>query len=124
MLTCSVDERDLAKLVSCVFQNALKFTEEGAIVLNVNMDSDLTTILINVVDSGCGIPPSFLPKIFHAFAREDDSITRYREGLGLGLLVARGLARKLRGDLALVRSSTAGPTHGSVSHTTRVTQYL
>ena len=108
-----VDERDLAKLVSCVFLNAIKFTEEGHISLKATMTSKARFIVVNVVDTGPGIPEAFLPFLFQPFSREDDSLTRQKEGLGLGLLVAKGLARKIGGDLVCVRSDTSGPRKGS-----------
>lgn len=120
----SVDERDLAKLVSCVFLNAIKFTEEGKISLKATLTSKGKAILISIVDTGPGIPEAFLPYLFKPFSREDDSLTRQTEGLGLGLLVAKGLARKIGGDLLCVRSDTKGPRRGSefelrvpISHT-------
>ena len=108
-----VDERDLAKLVSCVFLNAIKFTEEGKITLEASLTSKAKAIVINIVDTGPGIERDFLPYLFKPFSREDDSLTRRKEGLGLGLLVAKGLARKIGGDLVCVRSDTTGPRRGS-----------
>lgn len=108
-----VDERDLAKLVSCVFLNAIKFTEEGKITVEAKLTSKAKAIVINIVDTGPGIEQDFLPYLFKPFSREDDSLTRRKEGLGLGLLVAKGVARKLGGDLVCVRSDTTGPRHGS-----------
>lgn len=90
-----VDERDLAKLISCVFLNAVKFTESGDIkVLTTSSNKTPQYIRINIRDTGTGIPEEFFPSLFKPFAREDDSTTRTRDGLGLGLLVAKGLARK------------------------------
>lgn len=111
--TVLVDDRDLAKLISCVFLNAVKFTERGEITVAVKLNRKSHSILINVKDTGTGIPAAFLPNLFKPFAREDDSTTRSKEGLGLGLLVAKGLSRKMGGDLTCVRSSTSGPTRGS-----------
>ena len=70
-------------------------------------------MVVNVVDTGPGIPQAFIPYLFKPFSREDDSLTRQKEGLGLGLLVAKGLARKIGGDLVCVRSDTEGPKRGS-----------
>ena len=108
-----MDERDLAKLVSCVFLNAVKFTERGRITLTTNLSNKSRSIVINVVDTGPGIPEDFIPYLFKPFSREDDSLTRQKEGLGLGLLVAKGIARKIGGDLLCVRSDTSGPRQGS-----------
>ncbi|EEH37846.2 histidine kinase M7 [Paracoccidioides lutzii Pb01] len=108
-----VDERDFTKLVSCVFINALKFTESGKITLFTKLNTSQRCVLIKISDTGTGIPEAFLPNLFQPFAREDDSTTRSREGLGLGLLVAKGLCRKLGGDLRCLRSSTREPDRGS-----------
>ena len=108
-----VDERDLLKLVSCIFMNAVKFTEEGRISLRATLTPKAKFIVINVVDTGPGIPQAFQPNLFKAFSREDDSLTRQKEGLGLGLMVAKGLARRIGGDLQCVRTDTEGPQRGS-----------
>ncbi|KAI9814746.1 MAG: hypothetical protein M1827_003012 [Pycnora praestabilis] len=108
-----VDERDLTKLVSCVFLNAVKFTERGKVVLKATLSPKSRYIVINVKDTGSGIPRAFLPYLFKPFSREDDSLTRQKEGLGLGLLVAKGLVRKIGGDLLCVRSETSGINRGS-----------
>ena len=96
-----------------MFLNAIKFTEEGKITLKAALTPKAKSIVINIVDTGPGIEPDFLPLLFKPFSREDDSLTRQKEGLGLGLLVAKGLARKIGGDLICVRSDTAGPQRGS-----------
>ena len=96
-----------------MFLNAIKFTEQGRIALRANLTSKAKFIVINVLDTGSGIPKAFLPNLFKPFSREDDSLTRQKEGLGLGLLVAKGLARKIGGDLVCVRSETEGPRRGS-----------
>ncbi|KAI9773509.1 MAG: hypothetical protein M1835_006149 [Candelina submexicana] len=111
--TMLVDERDLAKLISCVFLNALKFTEHGKIELFATLSPKSRYIVIKVKDTGSGIPQAFIPYLFKPFSREDDSLTRQKEGLGLGLLVAKGLVRKIGGDLVCVRSDTSGPHRGS-----------
>jgi len=108
-----VDERDLSKLIGAVFLNALKFTDYGDIEIRVRLDDSKRSLLIDVKDTGTGIPEAFQPELFKAFSKEDDSITRHREGLGLGLMVAKGLARRLGGDLYLVRTAVEGPDHGS-----------
>ena len=108
-----LDERDLSKLISCIFLNAVKFTENGTIAVVVSLSKSLQLVKINIIDNGAGIPEDFLPELFKPFSREDGSLTRSREGLGLGLLVAKGLARKLGGDLCLIRTDTFGECRGS-----------
>ncbi|KAI9815852.1 MAG: hypothetical protein M1826_001950 [Phylliscum demangeonii] len=117
----AVDERDLAKLVSCVFRNAVKFTEEGQITMTAELvggrssssSSSSKQVVISITDTGPGMPPDFLPNMFKPFSREDESLTRQKDGLGLGLMIAKGLARKMGGDVVCTRSQTAGPERGS-----------
>ncbi|KAF2441338.1 hypothetical protein P171DRAFT_394351 [Karstenula rhodostoma CBS 690.94] len=111
--TIVIDEKDLAKMISCLALNAIKFTEHGSISLNASLSVNARYIVINVKDTGSGIPAAFLPNLFKPFSREDDSTTRASEGLGLGLMVAKGLARKLGGDLFCLRSHVSGPQRGS-----------
>ncbi|KAF1965742.1 sensor protein rcsC [Bimuria novae-zelandiae CBS 107.79] len=111
--TIVIDEKDLAKMISCLALNAIKFTEHGSINLKASLSTNARYIVINVKDTGSGIPAAFLPNLFKPFSREDVSTTRASEGLGLGLMVAKGLARKLGGDLFCLRSHVAGPERGS-----------
>jgi signal transduction histidine kinase len=111
--TLYADERDLTKLVSAVCLNAIKFTEEGNITLRARLSKSQKFLVINCKDTGDGIPEDFQPELFKPFSREDDSLTRTKEGLGLGLLVAKGLARRLGGDIVLLASQISGPEKGS-----------
>ena len=111
--TLYADERDLTKLVSAICLNAIKFTEEGHISLQARLSKSQKFLVINCKDTGDGIPEDFQPELFKPFSREDDSLTRTKEGLGLGLLVAKGLARRLGGDIILTASEITGPDKGS-----------
>lgn len=108
-----IDERDLSKLIGAVFLNAAKFTENGQIRIRVRLSNSKKFVLVVVTDTGIGIPENFLPKLFKPFSKEENTITRSKEGLGLGLLVAKGLARRNGGDIRLVRSAVEGPERGS-----------
>ncbi|KAF2842773.1 sensor protein rcsC [Patellaria atrata CBS 101060] len=111
--TLLIDEKDLSKVISCVVHNAIKFTHRGTINVAARLSPKSRYVVINVKDTGPGIPKAFLPNLFKPFAREDVSLTRQSEGLGLGLLVAKGLARKLGGDLHCTRSETSGQNRGT-----------
>lgn len=100
------------KMISSVFHNAFKFTPSGRITLNASVSS-ARQIIISIVDTGDGIPEDFLPDLFKPFSTEDESLTRPREGLGLGLYVAKGIARKMGGDLWCERTATEGDNRGS-----------
>jgi CheY-like chemotaxis protein len=108
-----MDERDLMKLISCVFLNAIKFTEQGSVTLTAQLSRNGRYVHVNILDTGKGIPADFISELFKPFSREDASLTRTKEGLGLGLLVAKGIARRIGGDLNLIRSDTSGENRGS-----------
>ena len=107
------DERDITKLISALVLNALKFTKQGSVNVAARMSRHSRYLVVNVVDTGSGIPDSFRGRLFRPFSQEDGSLTRQSEGLGLGLLVAKGIARKMGGDINLVRSEIDGPSRGS-----------
>jgi len=113
--TMFVDEKDLTKLISCVVINALKFTDqgEGKVGVRASMRNRGRYLSIKVSDNGPGIPADFLPKLFKPFSQENASITRGSEGLGLGLMVAKGIARKLGGDLMCTHTATSGTKRGA-----------
>jgi CheY-like chemotaxis protein len=108
------DERELYAIISRVLQNAFKFTDAGSIKLTVELIPRGRGIVVTISDTGIGIPAAFMPRLFKAFSKEDDGIDSQREGLGLGLMVAKGMVRRLKGDLKAVRSATDGPDRGSI----------
>ncbi|KAL9096195.1 MAG: hypothetical protein Q9165_001718 [Trypethelium subeluteriae] len=108
-----VDEKDLSKMISCVVLNALKFTDEGRVTIKARLSSSSRHIVITVVDTGPGIPEDFLPNLFKPFSQEDSTRTRKRDGLGLGLLVAKGISRRLGGTLTCIRADISGPRKGT-----------
>lgn len=97
-----------------MFHNAVKFSDGGYIRLTVSMANPSSrNVIFSILDTGCGIKSAFLPSLFKPFSREDTSITRALDGLGLGLMVAKGLARKMGGDVWCEWTSTKGPITGS-----------
>jgi CheY-like chemotaxis protein len=111
--TILIDEQSLVKVISSMYSNAVKFTEEGDVEITARMSPRSRYVVMTMKDTGTGIREEFRPKLFQAFSKEDDSLTRHSEGLGLGLMVAKGLARKLGGDLNLIHTETSGPLQGS-----------
>ena len=82
--------------------NALKFTEQGSVV--VRLASADGMLRIEVEDTGIGIPPEHQEKVFERFYKVDS----FRQGIGLGLTVARRTAELLDGTLTLDGSYTTG----------------
>lgn len=88
--------------------NAAKFTEAGFIRLSVSPGTH--SVSISIIDSGIGIPKEHLDKLFVAFSQIEDAKTKRHEGTGLGLLIARSMARLLGGDLDVASESGKGST--------------
>ncbi|HLO62594.1 MAG TPA: PAS domain S-box protein, partial [Azonexus sp.] len=81
--------------------NAVKFTERGHIDIRVRVvedDADGVLLRFEVADSGPGIAPEVLARLFQAFEQADSSTTRLYKGTGLGLAITRQLARLMGGD--------------------------
>jgi signal transduction histidine kinase/ligand-binding sensor domain-containing protein/DNA-binding response OmpR family regulator len=106
------DPDKLQQIVSNLLFNALKFTpEEGEVELKLTTDeTPPPNILIQVSDTGIGIPPEKQPYVFDRFYQADDSHTRSGEGTGIGLALTRELVKLLKGEIS-VKSE---PGHGSV----------
>jgi hemerythrin-like metal-binding protein len=80
--------------------NAIKFTEAGKIALRATVDDETTDsalIRFEVEDTGIGVDPTVLPRLFNAFEQADNSTTRRYGGSGLGLAITRRLANLMRG---------------------------
>ena len=81
--------------------NAIKFTHQGTVTLRAECIDDLAAsalLRFEVLDTGIGIAPDVLPRLFTAFEQADGSITRPYGGTGLGLAMVRELARLMGGD--------------------------
>ena len=103
------DPTPLQQVIWNQLWNAVKFTDPGGRI-DVRTRIAEGQLRIEVVDSGIGIAPAFLPFVFDRFRQEDGSITRTHSGLGLGLSIARNLM-ELHGGSATAHSDGLG--HGS-----------
>jgi CheY-like chemotaxis protein/HPt (histidine-containing phosphotransfer) domain-containing protein len=83
--------------------NAIKFTESGSVTLRAAIDpeSPEPRLSIDVEDTGIGIAPENLGRIFSPFDQADNSITRRFGGTGLGLAISRRIAQGLGGDISV-----------------------
>ena len=91
--------------------NALKFTLRGEIIVRaqvVALDSKILKIIIEVSDTGVGIPVQMEDKIFEAFTQEDGSTTRRFGGTGLGLSITKNLVGLMGGNISLVSEVNKG----------------
>lgn len=98
------DHKKLTKILSHLIDNAVKFTEQGAVTLHINagaMEEDQLQVIFAVEDTGKGIPSEKQQMVFDAFSQVDGSFTRNYGGLGIGLAICLAFVRALEGDIKL-----------------------
>jgi signal transduction histidine kinase len=104
------DPARLAQVVANLLTNAAKYTETGgSVAIEAHATGDV--VVLAVRDSGIGIAPEMLPRVFDMFAQESQALDRRQGGLGLGLTIVRNLTA-LHGGTVEARS--AGRNRGSV----------
>lgn len=92
---------DFARLVQCVsnlLSNAVKYTDPGGEICVRTRPSEADAI-IEVTDTGAGIPPELLDRVFDLFVQSDRTLDRAQGGLGVGLAVVRRLVEMHRGQV-------------------------
>ncbi|MEW5724016.1 MAG: response regulator, partial [Thermodesulfobacteriota bacterium] len=103
----------LRQIIINLAGNAIKFTEQGEVVLNVELRERVDSrarLLFSVTDTGIGIPPEKLGLIFQSFSQADSSTTRRYGGTGLGLAIASQLVRLMGGEIWVESQPERGST--------------
>ena len=101
--TIESDSEALHKILTRLMSNAMKFTEQGRVTIRLKR-AGKDGLTVEVEDTGIGIPPEYQEKVFERFYKVDT----FRQGIGLGLTVARRTAELLGGTLTLDGSYTRG----------------
>jgi GAF domain-containing protein/CheY-like chemotaxis protein len=106
---------DLTKVRQALFNllsNACKFTEHGTVTLAVSREAspDQEWLRFSVSDTGIGMTPEQLARLFEAFSQADAATTRKYGGTGLGLALSRRLCRMMGGDVTVESESGRGST--------------
>lgn len=108
------DEARLHQIMFNLVGNAIKFTEEGHVLVEVVMlpyaTATRTRVLFQVSDSGIGISDDMLKDIFEPFVQAENTYTRRFQGAGLGLPIVRRLVRLLESELAIDNTPGEGTT--------------
>ncbi|MFI5893973.1 sensor histidine kinase [Actinoplanes sp. NPDC051513] len=108
-VTLQADPVRLRQLVGNLVANAIRYTPPaGSVTVTGTLDGD--TVVIAVRDTGIGIAPEHLPKVFDRFWRADASRSRETGGSGLGLAIARQLARGHGGEMSVASVVGEGTT--------------
>ena len=103
------DATRLQQVAWNVLSNAVKFTPEGGAV-SVGVKTTATAAVIEVADTGIGIDPAFMPRLFERFSQGDESATRSYQGLGIGLAIAQHIVQLHGGTIA---AHSEGPGRGA-----------
>jgi heavy metal sensor kinase len=101
------DSDGLIRLFVNLLDNAIKYTEQGCITISAKPEDDKLLAVI-ISDTGIGITPEHLPRIFDRFYRVDGS--RSKSGSGLGLAIVQNVARTHSGDIAVESTIGKGTT--------------
>ncbi len=132
------DPGRLRQLLTNLLSNAIKFTERGHVVVSLDADADADADAeaeaeadagsldgaspcdaaggrqrrwrLAVSDSGVGIAPAMMPRLFHAFTQADGSMSRRYGGTGLGLAIAKQLVSLMGGEIAVASAEGQGST--------------
>lgn len=98
------DPMRLRQILFNLVANAIKFTATGEVSITAKatpVNDTAVDVVIEVADTGIGIPPEKLNSIFEAFSQADSSITRRFGGTGLGLTISRLLTERMNGTLSV-----------------------
>jgi PAS domain S-box-containing protein len=117
------DPKRLRQVLGNLINNAVKFTDQGAVLLSVRLVPGAEPKLeYSVSDTGCGVAKADQQRIFDAFEQADTSTTRKYDGTGLGLAISRQFVELMRGDMGLESEPGRGsrfyfrvPANGAVA---------
>jgi signal transduction histidine kinase len=104
----ATDREKLRQIVLNLLSNAVKYTEEGTVTASAATRD--RRLVVEVADTGIGIPADERERIFDEFHQVDSSTTRPYRGTGLGLTISRRLARALGGDISVESTPGVGST--------------
>mgnify|MGYP001376026905 CR=1 FL=1 len=107
------DATRLQQALTNLAANAVKFTPSGTVTLRLMPQEDAgdsVLVRFEVQDTGVGIAPDVLPRLFSSFEQADNSTTRQFGGTGLGLVITRRLARLMGGDAGATSTPGLGST--------------
>jgi PAS domain S-box-containing protein len=106
------DGKRIQQVIFNLVGNAIKFTEKGGIALSIDWDevNGKNSLMIQVQDTGIGIPDEFHKELFNKFSQADTSISRKFGGTGLGLAITKYLVEMMNGTIGFTSKINHGTT--------------
>ncbi|NNM58741.1 MAG: response regulator [Legionellales bacterium] len=95
-----LDKNSIEKIIGNLLINAIKYTQEGGHI-EVRLEKNKQAVMLQVKDTGVGIPPEQLPRLFERFHQADSSSTRKHEGTGIGLALVSELVKLMDGHITV-----------------------
>ncbi len=102
------DRRRFEQVLMNLLSNAVKFTEKGGVTVTCAREPHALTVAVH--DTGIGVAPENLPRLFRPFEQIDSGLTRSHEGTGLGLSISRRLVNLMGGDISVKSELGVGTT--------------
>jgi two-component system sensor histidine kinase/response regulator len=123
------DKARLQQVLINLIGNALKFTKHGEVVIKVNLaeasgSQAYFSLRFEIIDTGIGIPPDKIGRLFKAFMQVDSSTTRKYGGTGLGLVICEKLVKLMGGQIKVISKPGYGSTFTFTINTQAGTKIL
>ncbi len=107
------DPLRLGQVLINLVNNAVKFTPEGEVVVKIEVvertESEIS-LVFHVKDTGIGMAPEQMGRLFQSFSQADTSITRHYGGTGLGLAISKSLIEAMKGEISVKSAPNEGST--------------
>ena len=102
-LYAEIDKKLFRIILNNLITNAIKYTDEGSITINITLKQNESKeyIIVKVIDTGIGISPESYKIIFEEFRQGSEGLNRTFEGVGLGLTIAQKYIKLLNGDISV-----------------------
>ncbi len=104
------DEARLRQILLNLLNNAIKFTDNGAVTIRIGCDGAPERLLFEVSDTGAGIAHDDLPGLFERFRQLDGAVRRSQGGTGLGLAISKALVERMGGTIGVRSVRGVGST--------------
>ncbi|MCX6972282.1 MAG: PAS domain S-box protein, partial [Verrucomicrobia bacterium] len=106
----TADERRLRQILLNLLGNAVKFTASGSVVFRIMPDAEGRFLDFSIEDTGIGISPETLPRLFKPFTQANSTTSRRFGGTGLGLVISKRIAEAMGGTLTVTSTPDKGST--------------